>query len=172
MMAHGAQGEFPLQSRGFISGNEQRPVKCLAATAGVDAFGSLGDGAQGFGAGIAKDVERRLPHYPSDFTDGLHPKALSAVTYMILASLAPCFAFGGSVTLLCYGFVSPYDNNRFRSPSHALYILFFRLFFRILAMHSFACCDVMPCSCVTVQNDFARYSIPDGTSRDHHKLCR
>ncbi|KAG0588757.1 hypothetical protein KC19_2G266900 [Ceratodon purpureus] len=93
--------EFPLRSRGSISGDDQQSVKCRAATAGADAFGSFGqpgDGAQGFGAGIAKDIERRLPHYFSDFTDGLHPKALSSVVYMIFASLAPCFAFGGMLS--------------------------------------------------------------------------
>jgi len=79
-------------------------VKCSSAAAGVDeAFGSAHeeDGARlGFGAGIVKDIERRLrPHYANDFRDGLHPKALSATAYMIFASLAPCFAFGGSVIL-------------------------------------------------------------------------
>lgn len=99
--------DFPLRSRGSSSEDEQRPVKCEAATAGADALGSYGEagsGGQGFGAGIAKDVERRLPHYPSDFTDGLHPKTFSAVVYMVFASLAPCFAFGGSVTLSCWAF--------------------------------------------------------------------
>lgn len=76
-------------------------VRCFSASAGVDAFGSsvheAEDGAQGFGAGIVKDIERRLPQYGGDFRDGLHPKALSATAYMIFASLAPCFAFGGMI---------------------------------------------------------------------------
>ncbi|XP_024395570.1 uncharacterized protein [Physcomitrium patens] len=86
-----------------IPDTEQRSVRCSSATAGVDAFGSFGESeniARGFGSGIMKDIERRLPQYATDFTDGLHPKALSAAAYMIFASLAPCFAFGGMISRL------------------------------------------------------------------------
>ena len=165
--------EFPLRSRGFVSVNEQRPVKCWAATAGVDAFrpfGQSGDGAQGFGAGIAKDIERRLPHYPIDFTDGLHPKALSAVAYMIFASLAPCFAFGGSATLL-----SRTCSLSFRGFARHLHMVctscLFQQFFRILTMQPFAYYDLISC-CVTAQDGFSRHIISDGASRDHNKLYR
>lgn len=64
-------------------------MKCASAADGAS-FGSDG-------GGIVKDLDSSVA---TDFTDGLHPKALSATVYMIFASLAPCFAFGGLVLTL------------------------------------------------------------------------
>lgn len=50
-----------------------------------------------FGAGIWRDIMRRLPNYASDFADGLHPKAAASVFFLYFACLAPCIAFGGWV---------------------------------------------------------------------------
>lgn len=61
-----------------------------------------------FGAGIQRDLERRLPHYASDFRDGFHPKAVASVFFLYFACLAPCIAFGGllsHVTAGCIGVV-------------------------------------------------------------------
>lgn len=79
-------------------------VECSASTSAGGAFERYCEAeniqAQGVGSGIIKDIQRRFPHYASDFTDGLHPKAASTILYMTFASLAPCFAFGGSVPFL------------------------------------------------------------------------
>lgn len=47
------------------------------------------------GAGLAADLHRRLKHYASDFTDGLHPKSINAVVFLFFACLAPAITFGG-----------------------------------------------------------------------------
>lgn len=51
--------------------------------------------AKGFGSGILQDLARRLPHYRSDFLDGLHPKAVSSTLFLLFACLAPAITFGG-----------------------------------------------------------------------------
>lgn len=127
-------------------------VRCFSASAGVDAFGSsvheAEDGAQGFGAGIVKDIERRLPQYGGDFRDGLHPKALSATAYMIFASLAPCFAFGGSVTrlpcqvLLSFcGFASPFCHSQLRSSIWSAHLILSLVLVLLLIACSFSYCS-------------------------------
>lgn len=79
-------------------------VECSASTSAGGAFEGYCEAENiqphGVGNGIIKDMQRKFPHYASDFTDGLHPKAASAVLYMTFSSLAPCFAFGGSVPFL------------------------------------------------------------------------
>lgn len=79
-------------------------VECSASTSAGGAFEGYCEAENiqphGVGNGIIKDIQRRFPHYASDFTDGLHPKAASAILYMTFSSLAPCFAFGGSVPFL------------------------------------------------------------------------
>lgn len=47
-----------------------------------------------FGGWIA-DIRRRLPHYASDFRDGLHPKCLASTLFLFFACLAPAVTFGG-----------------------------------------------------------------------------
>jgi mannitol/fructose-specific phosphotransferase system IIA component (Ntr-type) len=45
--------------------------------------------------GLIADVKRRLPHYASDFKDGLHPKTATAILFMFFACIAPAITFGG-----------------------------------------------------------------------------
>lgn len=47
------------------------------------------------GGGLLADVSRRLPHYLSDFADGLHPKSVTATLFLYFACLAPAVTFGG-----------------------------------------------------------------------------
>lgn len=49
--------------------------------------------------GFFNDIKRRLPHYASDFTDGLHVKSVTATLFLFFACLAPAVTFGG----LMYG---------------------------------------------------------------------
>uniref|UniRef100_A0A7S3CY68 PTS EIIA type-2 domain-containing protein n=1 Tax=Palpitomonas bilix TaxID=652834 RepID=A0A7S3CY68_9EUKA len=48
-----------------------------------------------FAGGFVADLKRRLPHYRSDFRDGLHPKTISAIFMLFFACLAPAVSFGG-----------------------------------------------------------------------------
>lgn len=59
--------------------------------------------ARGFGRGVIEDVRRRLPHYASDFRDGLHPKTLAATLFLFFACVAPAVAFGGLMAPLTGG---------------------------------------------------------------------
>ncbi|MCH2115560.1 MAG: PTS sugar transporter subunit IIA [Pirellulales bacterium] len=45
--------------------------------------------------GVAADLRRRLPHYVSDFRDGLHTKSLASTLFLFFACLAPAVTFGG-----------------------------------------------------------------------------
>ena len=45
--------------------------------------------------GLVQDFRRRMPHYRSDFVDGLHPKCLSSTLFLFFACLAPAVTFGG-----------------------------------------------------------------------------
>ena len=47
-----------------------------------------------FCGGLIDDIHRRLPHYVSDFTQGLHPKVLGSSLFMFFACLANAIAFG------------------------------------------------------------------------------
>ena len=51
----------------------------------------------GVGQGIKRDIFRRLPHYVSDFVDGLHPKCLGSTLFLFFACLAPAVTFGGVI---------------------------------------------------------------------------
>jgi mannitol/fructose-specific phosphotransferase system IIA component (Ntr-type) len=45
--------------------------------------------------GILRDLRRRLPHYLSDFRDGLNTKSLATIFFLYFACLAPAVTFGG-----------------------------------------------------------------------------
>jgi mannitol/fructose-specific phosphotransferase system IIA component (Ntr-type) len=47
-----------------------------------------------FGGWIA-DIRRRLPHYASDFRNGLHTKCVASTLFLFFACLAPAVTFGG-----------------------------------------------------------------------------
>ncbi|WP_417847411.1 PTS sugar transporter subunit IIA [Thalassoglobus sp.] len=49
--------------------------------------------------GLIQDVKRRLPKYWSDFTDGLHPKAVASTLFLFFACLAPTVTFGGVMSI-------------------------------------------------------------------------
>ena len=53
--------------------------------------------------GIIADLKRRLPHYGSDFTDGLNSKSIASVFFLFFACLAPAVAFGGLLSVLTGG---------------------------------------------------------------------
>lgn len=44
--------------------------------------------------GLREDLARKLPHYWSDFRDGLHPKVLGSTLFLYFACLANAIAFG------------------------------------------------------------------------------
>ena len=44
--------------------------------------------------GLINDIKRRLPHYKSDFSEGLHPKVMGSTLFMFFACLASAIAFG------------------------------------------------------------------------------
>jgi mannitol/fructose-specific phosphotransferase system IIA component (Ntr-type) len=48
-----------------------------------------------FAGGLFADVQRKLPHYASDFSDGLHLKSITATLFLFFACLAPAVTFGG-----------------------------------------------------------------------------
>lgn len=48
-----------------------------------------------FCGGIKADIARRLPHYASDFTDGLSMKSIASTMFLFFACLAPALTFGG-----------------------------------------------------------------------------
>ena len=50
-------------------------------------------------AGIQADLRRRLPHYISDFRDGLRGKSIASIVFMFFACLAPAVTFGGLMSL-------------------------------------------------------------------------
>jgi hypothetical protein len=53
--------------------------------------------------GLIDDIKRRMPHYLTDFSDGLHPKALASVFFLFFACFAPAVAFGGLLGVLTDG---------------------------------------------------------------------
>ncbi|GJM25415.1 MAG: hypothetical protein DHS20C16_18300 [Phycisphaerae bacterium] len=48
-----------------------------------------------FCGGLVADLQRRLPHYFSDFRDGIHTKCLGSILFLFFACLAPAITFGG-----------------------------------------------------------------------------
>jgi hypothetical protein len=55
------------------------------------------------GEGVRGDLRRRAPLYWKDWTDGFHPKAVSTVSFMYFACIAPVVAFGGMLAVLTGG---------------------------------------------------------------------
>lgn len=45
--------------------------------------------------GITQDIQRRLPHLASDFTDGFSRRTLTAVVFLYFSCLTPAILFGG-----------------------------------------------------------------------------
>jgi len=55
--------------------------------------------------GAMRDLRRRLPHYASDWRDGLNIKVAASVLFMFFACLAPAVAFGGLLSTLTGGHI-------------------------------------------------------------------
>jgi hypothetical protein len=53
--------------------------------------------------GLINDLKRRLPHYASDWRDGLHPKVAGATLFLYFACLANAVAFGGLTGIVTGG---------------------------------------------------------------------
>ncbi|MCH7751575.1 MAG: PTS sugar transporter subunit IIA [Planctomycetes bacterium] len=53
--------------------------------------------------GIRADIARRLPHYWSDFRDGLHSKCVGSTLFLFFACLAPAVTFGGVLAVATDG---------------------------------------------------------------------
>jgi ABC-type multidrug transport system fused ATPase/permease subunit len=93
----------------LLAHGSSRPRTCAFSSlhnegeaAGHGYFGGIQSGKYLLG-GIQKDLERRFPHYMSDFRDGFHPKAASSVLFLYFACLAPCIAFGGLMSHVTHG---------------------------------------------------------------------
>ncbi len=59
--------------------------------------------------GILADVRRRLPHYVSDFKDGLTTRSVASALFLFFACLAPTVAFGGLLGVLTEGAIGPVE---------------------------------------------------------------
>lgn len=55
--------------------------------------------------GVIGDIRRRLPHYASDFRDGLHAKCLASTLFLFFACLAPAVTFGGVLAIQTDGHI-------------------------------------------------------------------
>jgi mannitol/fructose-specific phosphotransferase system IIA component (Ntr-type) len=55
--------------------------------------------------GLIADIRRRLPHYTSDFRDGLHSKCLASTLFLFFACLAPAVTFGGIMAELTDNYI-------------------------------------------------------------------
>jgi hypothetical protein len=53
--------------------------------------------------GIIADIQRRWPHYKSDWTDGLRKKSIAAIVFLYFACLSPVVAFGGLLNIITEG---------------------------------------------------------------------
>ena len=55
--------------------------------------------------GMIQDIRRRLPHYASDFRDGMHSKCVASTLFLFFACLAPAVTFGGIMAELTDGHI-------------------------------------------------------------------
>jgi len=56
--------------------------------------------------GLRRDLDQRLPHYASDWRDGLSSKSLAAVLFLLPAVLMPAVAFGVIANLITGGAIT------------------------------------------------------------------
>lgn len=45
--------------------------------------------------GLVKDIQRRLPYYKSDFTEGLNLQCIASAIFIYFAALSAAITFGG-----------------------------------------------------------------------------
>lgn len=74
--------------------------------------------------GVVEDIRRRLPHYLSDFKDGVNPKALSSTLFLYFACLAPAVTFGGVMAVQTGGQIGAIEMIVASSVCGVLYALF------------------------------------------------
>lgn len=74
--------------------------------------------------GLKQDLARRLPHYLSDFTDGLQKKCVASILFMFFACLAPAVTFGGLMGVATDGQIGPVEMLIASSVCGMLYALF------------------------------------------------
>lgn len=84
--------DLSLALRHFIERTTPKRLEPKAREDGLTRTGKL------FG-GLRLDIARRLPHYLSDFQDGLHPKTLGPTLFLFFACLAPAVTFGGVMAI-------------------------------------------------------------------------
>ncbi len=73
--------------------------------------------------GLRADIQRRLPHYLSDFTDGLDPKTPASVIFLFFACLAPSVAFGGLLSVMTEGQIGVVETMVATSITGVIYAL-------------------------------------------------
>ncbi|MEM1070885.1 MAG: HCO3- transporter, partial [Planctomycetota bacterium] len=56
---------------------------------------------------IKADIARRVPHYLSDFRDGMRAKCIASIVFMFFACLAPAITFGGFMGVATDGAIGP-----------------------------------------------------------------
>nr|QNL34474.1 SLC4-like OH(H) transporter protein [Chara australis] len=74
--------------------------------------------------GIIQDIQRRLPHYLSDYTDGLNLKTAAATLFLSFACLTPCVAFGGLTANLTNGAIGVVETIVGTAASGIAYAIF------------------------------------------------
>lgn len=55
-----------------------------------------------FMGGLIEDIKRKLPHYKSDFTDGMHSSVVGTTLFLFFAALANAIAFGALTSVLTH----------------------------------------------------------------------
>jgi mannitol/fructose-specific phosphotransferase system IIA component (Ntr-type) len=77
-----------------------------------------------FCGGLISDLQRRLPHYLSDFRDGLHTKCLGSTLFLFFACLAPTITFGGVMAVQTGGNIGVVEMLTATAICGILYALF------------------------------------------------
>lgn len=72
---------------------------------------------------VAADVARKLPHWASDFADGMHPQAVAATAFLSFACLTPCIAFGSLTAAQTGGAIGVVETVLGTAASGVLYAL-------------------------------------------------
>ncbi len=86
----------------FIERSSEEPPREPTVSEGLQYTGRLC-------GGLINDIRRRLPHYLSDFKDGLHSKSLASIMFLFFACLAPAITFGGLMGLQTGGNIGAFE---------------------------------------------------------------
>lgn len=74
--------------------------------------------------GVIEDFKRRIPHYGSDFKDGLNGKSIGSTLFLFFACLAPAIAFGGLLSVMTKGTIGAMEMIVSTALAGTLYALF------------------------------------------------